>query len=58
MSSNPTPANTSPETAKAVDPVTQAAATQALLAELHRKTQIVLSDNPVLAKPAPDSEAK
>ena len=49
--------NQSPETPTeqpVVDAAARAAAAQALLHELHLKTQKVLTENPELLKPAPD----
>ena len=52
MSQNQT--SQSPTEQPVVDAATRAAAAQALLQELHLKTQKVLSEHPELLKPAPD----
>ena len=52
MSQNQTPET--PTEQPVVDAAARAAAAQALLQELHLKTQKVLTENPELLKPAPD----
>lgn len=52
MSQNQAPETSTPA-AEAIDPATRAAAAKALLDELHRKTQKVITENPDLLKPVP-----